>query len=120
MDESDARAAKYLIDRGERDSAMVVLLNEKIDTLGNKIVNQERLLKSKDSTILLYRWLDLAYTRLDANWTKDNSDCDKQLAKEKALTDEYLKKLKGARRKTIFVGVAAAAAGVVVHSIIKK
>jgi hypothetical protein len=119
MDVADAQMAKYLIDRGSRDSAKVILLGEKIDTLSSIIHNQDAWLKSRDSTIRLYSWLDAAYTRLDANWNKSDSLCDKQLAAEKKITNFYIKKYKGARRKTVVVGLAGAAltvaTGIIVH-----
>lgn len=120
MDEADARIAKYLIDRGERDSALVVLLNEKVDTLNSIITTQSALLKSRDSTIQLYSWLENAYRRLEANWQANDSLCNRQLAAERKISDDLLRKLKGQRRKTIFVGIAAVGAGIVIHSFIKK
>jgi hypothetical protein len=119
MDLADAQMAKYLIDRGARDSAKVILLGEKIDTLNSIIVNQDAWLKSRDSTIRLYSWLDVAYRQLDANWSKNDSLCNKQVAAERKTTDFYIKKYKGARRKTVFVGIAGVAltvaTGIIVH-----
>ena len=111
------RIAAYKIMKGALDAQKVELLSSKVDTLQSIANEQAKRITLKDSTILLYQQLDLSWKKTEANYKEDIRLAEKQYAEEKKNTDAMEKKYKGARRKTVFVGITGVLVGIVVKTL---
>lgn len=111
---SKLRVAAYKIDKGAKDSVKLIMQQQIIDTLSGVVVNQQRRLDNKDSTISDLRKIDTVCMAIVRNYDRDIGLAERQYREERKISEDLRRQLKGQRRKTIFVGLAGLAAAVAV------
>jgi hypothetical protein len=100
---STLRLAAQKIRVGELDHQKVGLQQQKIDTM--LLIQNGLALRiiQKDSALATYE-------KLEANYKAETANLTRQRDEERKISDDLLKKLKGQKRKTIFVGITGALA----------
>lgn len=67
----------------------------------------------------MYTSLESTFAQLEGNYINDIAKANQQYEAERNISKNLEKKLKGARRKTVFVGIAGIAATLVFKFIVK-